>query len=200
MTSDPAIPRTPQPVRPTGIGTPSRGPGSLGGIRPDDSAATGEQRWSRLQVGRVRPVLAAMVVVSAGDLLSPRRWPCHWSLVGWCSRSHMSTLRPSSAGTRARSAQSCGTSGPLRPPRCRSRRGRGCGLIQDIAVTDEVWVALSVAMAIGEQQLCRYAAVRNVGLTGPVRARTMYAACADGSGHRGVAARGRSLIAPPTAT
>jgi hypothetical protein len=104
----------------------ARGGAAPAASTENDLSATAGRDYPSAVYGSV---LAATVVVSAGDL-APATWPCCcWSAV-WCSGSRTCTRPPSPVGTAAgipaRSGRGCATSGPLPSPRCHRRSQPRC--------------------------------------------------------------------------
>ena len=121
-------------------------------------------------------VLAATVVVSAGDLRAPLTLAVLLVVSGitfWFAHVYAATVAGVHGGWHLGSI----TTGmrhewPVAfaaiPP---AIAALVCALIPSITVTDGVWAALIVAIV--EQQLWGYAAVRNAKLTGPALTRTL---------------------------
>jgi hypothetical protein len=121
-------------------------------------------------------VLAATVVVSAGDLRSPAALSTLLIVSGivfWIAHVYAATVAGRHGGWHIGSIrEGMKHEWPVAfaavPP---AIAAAVCGLLPDISRTDGVWAALIVA--IGEQQLWGYAAVRNAKLTGPALTRTI---------------------------
>jgi hypothetical protein len=121
-------------------------------------------------------VLAATVVVSAGDLRSPVALSTLLIVSGivfWIAHVYAATVAGRHGGWHIGSIrEGMKHEWPVAfaavPPAIAAAI---CGLLPDISRTDGVWAALIVA--IGEQQLWGYAAVRNAKLTGPALTRTI---------------------------
>jgi len=121
-------------------------------------------------------VLAATVVVSAGDLRSPAALSTLLIVSGivfWIAHVYAATVAGRHGGWHIGSIrEGMKHEWPVAfaavPP---AIAAAVCGLLPEITVTDGVWAALVVA--VGEQQLWGYAAVRNAKLTGPALTRTM---------------------------
>jgi hypothetical protein len=114
-------------------------------------------------------VLAATVVVSSGDLRSPAALSTLLLVSGvvfWIAHVYAATVAGRHGGWHLGSIRtSMKHEWPVAfaavPP---AVAAAVCGLVPNISVTDGVWAALVVA--IGEQQLWGYAAVRNAKLKG----------------------------------
>jgi hypothetical protein len=114
-------------------------------------------------------VLAATVVVSSGDLRSPAALSTLLIVSGivfWIAHVYAATVSGRHGGWHIGSIRtSMKHEWPVAfaavPP---AIAAAVCGLVPNISVTDGVWAALVVA--IGEQQLWGYAAVRNAKLKG----------------------------------
>jgi hypothetical protein len=121
-------------------------------------------------------VLAATVVVSAGDLRSPAALSTLLIVSGivfWFAHVYAATVAGRHGGWHLGSIwtgmkHEWPVAFAAVPP---AIAAAVCGLVPNISVTDGVWAALVVA--IGEQQLWGYAAVRNAKLTGRALTRTM---------------------------
>jgi len=121
-------------------------------------------------------VLAATVVVSSGDLRSPAALSVLLVVSGivfWIAHVYAATVAGRHGGWHVGSIQAgMKHEWPVAfaaiPP---AIAAAVCGLIPTVSVSDGAWAALVVA--IGEQQLWGYAAVRNAKLTGPALTRTM---------------------------
>ncbi len=121
-------------------------------------------------------VLAATVVVSAGDLRSPAALSTLLIVSGivfWIAHVYAATVAGRHGGWHIGSIrEGMKHEWPVAfaavPPAIAAAVS---GLLPHVSVTDGVWAALIVA--VGEQQLWGYAAVRNAKLTGPALTRTM---------------------------
>ncbi len=121
-------------------------------------------------------VLAATVVVSSGDLRSPAALSTLLIVSGivfWIAHVYAATVSGRHGGwhigsIRAGMKHEWPVAFAAVPP---AIAAAVCGLLPNVTVTDGVWAALVVA--IGEQQLWGYAAVRNAKLKGPALTRTM---------------------------
>lgn len=121
-------------------------------------------------------VLAATVVVSAGDLRAPVALAVVLLVSGvvfWIAHVYAATVAGRHGGWKVGSIQAgMRHEWPVAfaavPP---AIAAAVCGLLSGISVTGGAWAALLVA--IGEQQLWGYAAVRNAKLTGRALTRTM---------------------------
>jgi len=121
-------------------------------------------------------VLAATVVVSAGDQRSPAALAVLLLVSGvvfWLAHVYAATVAGRHGGwhtgaIRAGLRHEWPVAFAAVPP---AIAAAVCGLIPAVTVTSGVWAAL--AAAIIEQQLWGYAAVRNARLTGPDLTRTM---------------------------
>jgi len=121
-------------------------------------------------------VLAATVVVSSGDLRSPVALSTLLIVSGivfWIAHVYAATVSGRHGGWHIGSIrEGMKHEWPVAfaavPPAIAAAVG---GLLPNVSVSDGVWAALIVA--IGEQQLWGYAAVRNAKLTGPALTRTM---------------------------
>jgi len=121
-------------------------------------------------------VLAATVVVSSGDLRSPAALSTLLIVSGivfWIAHVYAATVSGRHGGWHIGSIRTgMQHEWPVAfaavPP---AIAAAVCGLLPNISVTDGVWAALVVA--IGEQQLWGYAAVRHAKLKGPALTRTM---------------------------
>ena len=121
-------------------------------------------------------VLAATVVVSAGDLRDPAALATLLLVSGvvfWIAHVYAATVAGrhggwSTGSIRVGMRHEWPVAFAAVPP---AVAAGVCGLIPNISVTDGVWVALAVA--IGEQQIWGYAAVRTAGLSGRLLARTL---------------------------
>jgi len=146
------------------------------------SAANAEQNDPSATVGRdytsavYGSVLAATVVVSAGDLRSPAALAVLLLVSGvvfWLAHVYAATVAGRHGGwhagaIRAGMHHEWPVAFAAVPP---AIAAAVCGLIPGITATEGVWAALAVAIV--EQQLWGYAAVRNAKLTGPDLTRTM---------------------------
>ncbi len=150
--------RPPGSVNATSRSSPRTGPGH--------PATTGGRDYTSAVYGSV---LAATVVVSAGDLRSPAALTVLLLVSGvvfWTAHVYAATVAGRHGGWHAGSIRAgLRHEWPVAfaavPP---AIAAAVCGLIPDISANDGGWVALAVA--IGEQQLWGYAAVRHAGLTG----------------------------------
>ena len=145
-------------------------------------AANAEQNDPSATVGRdytsavYGSVLAATVVVSAGDLRSPAALAVLLLVSGvvfWLAHVYAATVAGRHGGwhagaIRAGMHHEWPVAFAAVPP---AIAAAVCGLIPGITATEGVWAALAVAIV--EQQLWGYAAVRNAKLTGPDLTRTM---------------------------
>jgi hypothetical protein len=121
-------------------------------------------------------VLAATVVVSAGDLRSPVALSTLLfasGVVFWIAHVYAATVSGRHGGwhigsIRAGMKHEWPVAFAAVPPAIAAAVS---GLLPNVSVTDGVWAALVVA--IGEQQLWGYAAVRHAKLKGPALTRTM---------------------------
>lgn len=140
---------------------------------PQHPATPGGRDYTSAVYGSV---LAATVVVSAGDLRSPAALTVLLLVSGvvfWTAHVYAATVAGRHGGWHAGSIRAgMRHEWPVAfaavPP---AIAAAVCGLVSGISVYDGVWVALAVA--IGEQQLWGYAAVRHAGLTGRALTRTM---------------------------
>ena len=120
-------------------------------------------------------VLAATVVVSSGDLRAPGILALLLIVSGvvfWFAHVYAATVAGVHGGW-----QVGALGGGLRHE-CRSRSRRSpaiaaivCGSLPNVSVTDGVWAALTVAIV--EQQLWGYAAIRKARLSGSALAKTI---------------------------
>jgi len=161
------IDRDPRETAPTGNGaTPAA-------HAEDDPSATGGRDYTSAVYGSV---LAATVVVSAGDLRSPAALAVLLLVSGvvfWLAHVYAATVAGRHGGwhsgaIRAGMRHEWPVAFAAVPP---AIAAAVCGLIPVVTVAGGVWVALAVA--IFEQQLWGYAAVRNAKLTGADLTRTM---------------------------
>jgi len=150
-----------------------------------DDAPIGDASVSQSIVGTLRrdytsavygSVLAATVVVSSGDLRSPVALSTLLIVSGivfWIAHVYAATVSGRHGGWHMGSIrEGMKHEWPVAfaavPPAIAATIA---GLLPSVSVSDGVWAALVVA--IGEQQLWGYAAVRNARLTGPVLTRTV---------------------------
>jgi hypothetical protein len=140
---------------------------------PERDAAPRRRDYTSAVYGSV---LAATVVVSAGDLRSPVALSTLLIVSGivfWIAHVYAATVAGRHGGWHIGSIrEGMKHEWPVAfaavPPAIAAAI---CGLLPNISRTDGVWAALIVA--IGEQQLWGYAAVRNAKLTGPALTRTI---------------------------
>jgi len=140
---------------------------------PDDPSADGGRDYTSAVYGSV---LAATVVVSAGDLRSPTALAVLLlisGLVFWLAHVYAATVAGRHGGWHAGAIRAGMThEWPVAfaavPP---AIAAAVCGLIPAVTVATGVWAALAVAIL--EQQLWGYAAVRHAKLTGPDLTKTM---------------------------
>ncbi len=139
----------------------------------DDSSASRGRDYTSAVYGSV---LAATVVVSAGDLRSPAALSVLLLVSGvvfWLAHVYAATVAGRHGGwhagaIRAGMRHEWPVAFAAVPP---AIAAAVCGLIPEVTVGGGVWVALAVAII--EQQLWGYAAVRNAKLTGTDLTRTM---------------------------
>jgi hypothetical protein len=144
-----------------------------GTLRTASPAGAGRRDYTSAVYGSV---LAATVVVSVGDLREPAPLALLLlasGVVFWIAHVYAATVAGTHGGWRAGSIRAgMRHEWPVAfaavPP---AIAAAVCGLLPGISLTGGVWAALIVAL--GEQQLWGYAAVRNAGLTGRVLTRTM---------------------------
>jgi len=133
----------------------------------------GEQNYTAAVYGSV---LAASVVISAGDLRAPLVLAVlliSSGLVFWISHVYAATVSSVHGGwhygaIRRAMAHEWPVAFAAVPP---AIAALVCGLVPGLTIAEGVWAALIVAVA--EQQLWGYAAVRNAKLSGPALTRTM---------------------------
>jgi len=164
----------------TGSDLPTASSGASDSAEPDSAAGTStdtETRHSHDYTSAVYgSVLAATVVVSAGDLRSPAALSSLLVVSGivfWLAHVYAATVAGRHGGWHMGSIRtSMRHEWPVAfaaiPPAIAAAI---CGWIPAVSVADGVWAALVVA--IGEQQLWGYAAVRNARLTGPALTATV---------------------------
>jgi hypothetical protein len=142
-------------------------------LRTASAAGSGRRDYTSAVYGSV---LAATVVVSVGDLRQPA--PLAFLLLAsgvvfWIAHVYAATVAGTHGGwhpgsIRAGMRHEWPVAFAAVPPAIAAAI---CGLLPGISITGGVWAALIVAL--GEQQLWGYAAVRNAGLTGRALTRTM---------------------------
>jgi hypothetical protein len=151
-------------------------PGNLDTAQPDTSDRGGKRRPHDYTSAVYGSVLAATVVVSAGDLRSPGALSALLvtsGIVFWLAHVYAATVAGRHGGwhvgsIRASMRHEWPVAFAAIPP---AIAAAVCGLIPAVSVTDGVWAALIVAIV--EQQLWGYAAVRNARLTGPALTATV---------------------------
>jgi hypothetical protein len=147
--------------------------GAAANAEQNDPSATSGRDYTSAVYGSV---LAATVVVSAGDLRSPAALAVLLLVSGvvfWLAHVYAATVAGRHGGwhagaIRAGMHHEWPVAFAAVPP---AIAAAVCGLIPGITATEGVWAALAVAIV--EQQLWGYAAVRNAKLTGPDLTRTM---------------------------
>ena len=162
-----SIDRNPRETSPTGTGA------APAAHTEDDLSASGGRDYTSAVYGSV---LAATVVVSAGDLRSPAALAVLLLVSGvvfWLAHVYAATVAGRHGGWHAGAIRDgMRHEWPVAfaavPP---AIAAAACGLIPAVTVGGGVWIALAVAII--EQQLWGYAAVRNAKLTGADLTRTM---------------------------
>ena len=164
---DPMDDVPPGPVADPGAAAPAQS------TEPNDSSTTRGRDYTSAVYGSV---LAATVVVSAGDLRVPVALTALLlasGVVFWIAHVYAATVAGRHGGwhlgaIRAGLRHEWPVAFAAVPP---AIAAAVCGLTPRITVTEGVWAALVVAIV--EQQLWGYAAVRNAHLTGPALTRTI---------------------------
>jgi hypothetical protein len=159
-----------EPAEPAAVSAPGGPPGA------PPRAAAGQGRRRDYTSAVYGSVLAATVIVSSGDLRAPGVLAVLLLASGvtfWIAHVYAATVAAVHGGWHLGSIwtgmrHEWPVAFAAVPP---AAAALVCGLIPDITRTDGVWAAFIVAIV--EQQLWGYAAVRNAKLTGPALTRTM---------------------------